>query len=539
MLSKSLIRSLVPIATILCGLCGPPRLLAAASVSGQTIVIDPGHGGKDPGAVDNGIQEKSVTLAVGQQLAAILRAEGAQVIMTRSTDVYPSGGGTSTDDDLQMRVDAAQKAHADAFISIHANESADSGHSGATTFYGPACGFYSGAKLSATDVARSYSLASKVQSAVVARSHEHDDGTQSAAFWVLGNPGIPAILVETGFLSNAGEAAKLADPNYQHLLADGVADGINAFFASTDDTGTPPPAPSSALAGCSGVSAKDDHSAAAQPAERWLQTTAAAPLMSGSDGNAKQFSVLPPATYLKVLDQKGDFFYVLNPSTNGPGWVDAKKVAASDPPPAFQPFWVESFQPTQLWSGSDSKAANFGPLPVWSFMQVLAPTNGPRFYVRIADTGNVAYVNRSDVGPSGPPPSAKPAPAATPAPQPAAKTPAPAPTPAASVTVAAGDTASSIAAKLGVSLADLVAANHLNADGLIKIGQTLVAPGGAAPAAAVPAASQTTSVTVGSGDTLSGLAARLGVSIQSLVSLNHLASADSIKIGQTLEVPNS
>lgn len=525
-------------ALVLFSVSGPPVVFAATSVSGQTIVVDAGHGGKDPGAIDNGVQEKTVTLAVAQQLAGILRAEGAQVVMTRNSDVNPAPSG-NTDDDLQARVNAAQQAHAAAFVSIHANESADTGHSGATTFFGPACGFYSGVKLSPTDVARSYSLAKKVQAAVVARSREHDDGTQSAAFWVLGNPGIPAILVETGFLSNAAEAARLTDPGYQHLMADAIADGVNSFFASGDATGAPAAAPGSALTGCSGVGAKDDRSQT-QPAERWLQTTAATPLLSGSDGNAKQFSVLPPSSYLKVLDQKGDFFFVLNPATNGPGWVDGKKVAASDPPPAFQPFWVESFQPTQLWSGSDSKAVNFGPVPVWSFMQVLAPSNTSRFYVRIADTGHVAYVNRADVGPSGPPPP-QPAPTKPPAPAPAAAQPASKPAASApaspSVVVAAGDTASGIAARLGVSLADLLAANHLGAEGLITIGQKLLVPGAAS--AAAPAPANAGMVTVASGDTLSGLASKLGVSLKSLVTLNHLASPDDIKIGQTLEVPNS
>jgi N-acetylmuramoyl-L-alanine amidase/LysM repeat protein len=548
------------VALFLGSLCAAPNAFAAASVSGQTIVIDPGHGGKDPGAVDNGIPEKTVTLAIGQQLATILKSEGAQVIMTRTSDVNPAPSGT-VDDDLQARVNDAQQAHADAFLSIHANETADPNFSGATTFYGPACGFYSGAKLSTTDVARSYSLAQKAQGAVVSRTHEHDAGVQNSAFWVLGNPGIPAILVETGFLSNKAEEGKLVDASYQHLIADALADGLNAFFASGDATGTPPAAPSSATAGCAGTAAKDDHTQAQpQPVERWLQTVTPAPLLSGSDANAKQFTTLAPFTYLKVLDQKGDFFYVLNPGTNSPGWVEAKKVGPSGPPPpAFQPFWVESFRPTQLWSGADNKAANFGPLPVWSYLQVMAPGSGPRFYVQIADTGKVAYVNQADVGPSGPPAAAAaatpaaskpaapadkgtPASAPAPAPQPPAKAAAP-PAPS-TVTVAAGDTVSSIASQLGLTVPDLIAANHLSSDGLITIGQQLVLPGTAKAATAAPKASPSTaaaatSVTIGSGDTLFAIANKYGTSVESLVSLNKLASADDIQAGQTLTVPAS
>ncbi|MBV8083813.1 MAG: N-acetylmuramoyl-L-alanine amidase [Chloroflexi bacterium] len=524
-----------------------PPAGAAASVNGKTIVVDPGHGGKDPGAVDNGIQEKSITLAVGQQLASILQAEGAQVVMTRTTDVNPAPSGT-VDDDLQARVGLAQQSHANLFISIHANEAADPTVTGATTFYGPVCGFYSGVTLSPTDVGRSYSLAQKVQAAIVARTQEHDNGTPAAAFWVLGNPGIPAILVETAFLSNKNDAAKLVDPGYQHLLADSIADGLNAFFASGDATGTPP-APKDGLAGCSGTAAKDDRSqspAPPQPVERWVQTIVAAPLLSGPDPNAKVFTTLPAFSYLKILGQSGDFLNVLNPATNGPGFVEAKKVGPSGPPPpppTFQPFWVQSFRPTQLWSGTDGNAVNFGPLPTWSYLQVLAPTSTSRFQVRIAASGNVAYVDQADVGPSGAPPAASAAPA-----QPAAASPpTPAPTtPTANsgpttVTVAAGDTLSAIAGRAGVSVASLIAANHLDSDGTILAGQQLSIPGaGAAPAtapSATPAPQPTSTVVVAAGDTLTSIAARAGVSVAALAAANHLTPDGIIAIGQKLTVP--
>ncbi|HEX6512575.1 MAG TPA: N-acetylmuramoyl-L-alanine amidase [Chloroflexota bacterium] len=508
-------------------LASPPPAAAAAPIAGKTIVVDPGHGGRDPGAIANFIEEKTVTLAIGLQLQALLQAQGAHVIMTRNSDVNPAPNGT-TDDDLQARVDDAAQAHADAFVSVHANQSADPSISGVTTFYGPACGFYSGVSLSATDVGRSYSLARQVDAAMAARTQEHDNGVQGVAYWVLGNPGIPAILVETAFLSNPGEAGKLIAPGYQRLIAQAISDGLNEFFASGDATGSPPP-PSSAMASCSGGSKP-------QP-ERWVQTFVPAPLLSGADSNAKQFTTLAPFTFLKVLSQSGGYLYVLNPATNGPGYVDGAKVGPSGPPapaaapaaPAFQPFWVETFRPTQVWSGSNATAVSFGPLPAWSFMQVLSPSSGPRFYVRVAATGGVAYVDRADVGPSGPPPS-------SPAPLPAAAPAAPAPgTSGSTVTVAAGDTLSGLAARVGVPVAALISANHLPPDGKILVGQTLVIPGASAPAPPKPAATST--VTVAPGDTLSAIAARAGTNVSALVTLNNLKSPDDIQAGQTLQVP--
>jgi LysM repeat protein len=138
---------------------------------------------------------------------------------------------------------------------------------------------------------------------------------------------------------------------------------------------------------------------------------------------------------------------------------------------------------------------------------------------------------------------ASPAPSPMPAPAPAPAPPAAPPAPT-SVTVAAGDSVSTIAARLGVASADLIAANHLTPDGLITIGQKLVVPG-AQPAPAnkpptpVPAPQTTTTVTVADGDTLSGIAAKAGVSVQTLVSLNGLSSPDDLQVGQTLKIPAS
>ena len=104
--------------------------IAGSALSGKAIVVDPGHGGRDPGAIANGIHEEDVTLAIGLQLKPLLEAQGAKVVITRSSD---AALGPTTDADLQARVDIAQQAHANAFVSIHGNETADPHYTGATT----------------------------------------------------------------------------------------------------------------------------------------------------------------------------------------------------------------------------------------------------------------------------------------------------------------------------------------------------------------------------------------------------------------------
>jgi N-acetylmuramoyl-L-alanine amidase len=361
----------------------------AGPLAGKTVVVDPGHGGRDTGAIANSIREKDLTLPLGLSLKSLLEGRGAKVVMTRTTDIAL---GPNTDADLQARVDSAKAAAASAFVSVHVNENGDPNYSGATTFFGPNCGYYSGASESAGDVGRSYSLGRRIQASLVAQTGETDHGARSEIFWVLGNPGIPSVLVETAFLSNKPEAAKLLDPNYQAQIVHAIADGVSDFFAS-GDANREPAAPSSAIRDCSAPPA---------PPENWVQTFLPAPLLSGPDPNAQQFTLLPPFSYLKVLGQAKDYLYVLNPQTNGPGYVPAAKVGPSGPPPSFQPFWVKNFTATGVWS-APTGGTQFGTAPRWSAFQVLKPQDGPRLFVRVLATGNVAYVDAKDVGPVGPP----------------------------------------------------------------------------------------------------------------------------------------
>lgn len=361
--------------------------IAGQSLAGKTIVVDPGHGGRDSGAIANGMREKDLTLAMGLSLKSVLQSRGANVIMTRTTD---TALGATTDDDLQARVNVAQAAHASAFVAVHVNANPDPNYSGVTTYYGPSCGFRSGASDSPTDVGRGYSLGHRIQASLVAQTGEVDHGTRHEIFWVLGDPGIPSVLVETAHLTNKGEAAKLADPSYQGQIVQAIANGVGDFFASGDAT-RDPGAPASALAPC----------IAPPPAQEpgvWVQTFLPAALTASPDPTGQQFTVLPPFSYLKVLNQSKSYLFVLNPQTNGPGYVEAAKVGPSGPPPTFRPFWVESFRSTNVWSSADG-GVRFGVARQWSKFQVVAPQDGSRLFVRVAATGNVAYVDARDVGP--------------------------------------------------------------------------------------------------------------------------------------------
>jgi N-acetylmuramoyl-L-alanine amidase len=182
---------------------------------GKVIVVDPGHGGSNPGAVSNGTRESDNNLAVSLKLRDRLRQAGAKVIMTRETDRTVATPGSSLGQELQARVELAERNNADMFVSIHSNSNPDSSIAGAMTF------FPSG---------KSPKLALEVQSGIVRETAAVDKGTQAATFYVLRNTTMPSILVEMGFVTNAAEAAKLQNDAYRNRIAQGVFTGIVKYF---------------------------------------------------------------------------------------------------------------------------------------------------------------------------------------------------------------------------------------------------------------------------------------------------------------------
>jgi N-acetylmuramoyl-L-alanine amidase len=185
-----------------------------------TIVIDPGHGGPDPGAIGASrlTREKDNTLAVSLALAELLNAQGAIVELTRTTDVSPAGDNYLSGDiktDLQPRIDLANNLKADLFISIHNNAFTASSH-GTETYY----------SADNPQAVASEELAQAVQSSLVRKLGLYDRGIKEAAFWVIKYTKMPAILIELAFISNPNEEILLSSPDFQIKAAQGIYEGI-------------------------------------------------------------------------------------------------------------------------------------------------------------------------------------------------------------------------------------------------------------------------------------------------------------------------
>ena len=168
------------------------------------VVLDPGHGGSDPGAVGiNGLQEKQVTLAIAQQVAAYLTQQGVQVVLTRTDD---------SDVELEPRVQMAEQDQATLFVSIHANSiSLDRPDvNGIETYY------YSNGE----------QMAQVIQSSIVQGTGMNDKGIHSARFYVLRRTSMPAVLIETGFVTGSDDAPHLANASFQSQMARSIAQGI-------------------------------------------------------------------------------------------------------------------------------------------------------------------------------------------------------------------------------------------------------------------------------------------------------------------------
>ena len=221
-----------------------------------TIVLDPGHGGEDPGAIGaNGSREKDVTLAIGRKLRQVLEKQpNVRVVMTRDEDVFIP---------LAMRVGKARKVNADLFVSIHADAFIKPDARGSSVFALSEKGASStaakwlankenqadligGVKLNVKDPYLAHTLLDLTQTATINDSLKlakavlselgginqlHSKAVEQAGFAVLKAPDIPSILVETAFISNPDEEKRLIDEAYQLKMANAIHSGIKRYFA--------------------------------------------------------------------------------------------------------------------------------------------------------------------------------------------------------------------------------------------------------------------------------------------------------------------
>jgi len=232
--------------------------LSAKGIDGKAkiIVIDAGHGGKDPGAVGpNNEYEKDVVLATGLYLRDILKNLGYIVYLTRDDDTFI---------ELKDRTKIANKKHADLFISIHANAAPKGRARDAkgieTYFLSPArsdkaksvaalenkedidaMDNFASQDILLTLLNRGKTIASQkmaidVQGHILYQLRKTygkdilDNGAREAPFWVLVGAQMPAVLVEMGYISHPEESQRLISPQYQQEVANGIAEGITAYF---------------------------------------------------------------------------------------------------------------------------------------------------------------------------------------------------------------------------------------------------------------------------------------------------------------------
>lgn len=175
------------------------------------VAIDPGHGGRDPGAVGiGGLRETDIVLEVGLKLAELLQQQGVEVILTRQDE---------REIDLAPRVNQANRADVDLFVSVHANAISMSRPdvNGIETYY-----YAAGA---------SQQLAEAIQESLIEATNSNSRGVRQARFYVLRQTVMPATLVEVGFVTGAADARRLVDSEYRQLLAQAIARGVLHYIS--------------------------------------------------------------------------------------------------------------------------------------------------------------------------------------------------------------------------------------------------------------------------------------------------------------------
>lgn len=197
--------------------------VAARLYEHHVVVLDPGHGGYDPGTITSeGLYEKELNLQIAQKVTNMLQPAGIEVIMTREEDrdFVPDGvrgRETRKQIDLNYRIGLAKQAQAEIFVSLHVNATATGRNSGAETFYHYAS-------------AEGQRLAETIQQELIKIPNMNKRVAKPGDFYIINNTSMPAVIVELGYLSNSSERKRLEQDWYQDQLARAVAKGIAVYF---------------------------------------------------------------------------------------------------------------------------------------------------------------------------------------------------------------------------------------------------------------------------------------------------------------------
>lgn len=186
------------------------------------VVVDAGHGGRDPGKVGvGGIQEKDLNLEIAQKVQKELEEAGCTVVMTRETDsgLYSENAQNKQVEDLQKRCDLIHETKPDCVVSIHQNSYPEESVRGAQTFY-------------YEHSAEGKALAEAIQTSLIESvdPENHRQAKSNTTYYLLKKTDAPLTIVECGFLSNPGEAQLLGQEEYQQKVAHAVAEGVKTYL---------------------------------------------------------------------------------------------------------------------------------------------------------------------------------------------------------------------------------------------------------------------------------------------------------------------
>jgi len=193
---------------------GGSTILMMAGDGNRIIVIDPGHGGSDPGACSHGMKEKDLTLHISKMLARELTKLGWKVYLTRHTDTDVTYPGSPDRDELQARADVANRYNAAVFISIHCNASVNSSVRGSSYHWFKK---------------KDHQFAKALEGCLGPNIGTIDKGSYRDQFYVLSHTKVPAVLIEAAFITNSHDAKILANPGYRKKIAQQLAKSISRY----------------------------------------------------------------------------------------------------------------------------------------------------------------------------------------------------------------------------------------------------------------------------------------------------------------------